>query len=172
MSELQATDDRAVAHRALWMGLLDMARWVRYYEFLHSRSRSFRNVTRILLAGFSTGAVVFFLGAIPLPPYGLTIVGLSVAVLAIMDMVSDPSTKTATLSVVTAELHRLENEYRRLWEYWLAGRLDLEEAQDRAAELTSLARMVTDRVGGSVDENANRRSAEIVYEVEFRRYAG
>ena len=114
------------------MGLLDMARWMRYYEFLLSRSRSLRHVTRILLAGFSTGAVAFFSESIPLPSYGLTTMGLSVAVLATVDSASDPSAETA-LPAVTAELHRLENEYRRLWEYWLASRMDLEEAQERAA---------------------------------------
>ena len=44
----------AEVHRALWMGLLSMARCVRYYDILLSSSKRFRNTVRILLVLFGT----------------------------------------------------------------------------------------------------------------------
>ena len=65
-------EDRiAVQHQALWMGLLDMARWVRYYDFSLSKSKRWRDFMRVALALSSTGAVLS-LSEVTCPQSGTT----------------------------------------------------------------------------------------------------
>ena len=161
----------AEVHRALWMGLLSMARCVRYYDILLSSSKRFRNTVRILLVLFGTGAFVSFLNASMLPMEFMGTVGFLLAVIVVVDLVLDPCTSTANLSVITVELRHLEDEYRHIWEIWNAGCIDIESAQSKSAELTAAACRITSRVASSENKRVNKKSAKIAYEVELHRYA-
>ena len=97
---------------AIWQGLLDMARWSRYYDATARRYQLHRNVLRILLAflGIATGVTlvdVISTGFVVAP-------GLAILAVTIWDLVVDPGKTAAMLGSVSKEFSALETEYRSL----------------------------------------------------------
>ena len=144
---------------AVWNGLLDAERYVRYYGALAERYRRQHQIPRYIMA---VAAVV---GAIPIFfeeqfPLGVTAGAILLILAAVAwDLLSDHGRKAAILDAISVECGEYENQLRDLWisiEQGLAQgkpldptsiRADLsmiEAAIDRVTDRSSLAGVATD----------------------------
>ena len=144
---------------AVWNGLLDAERYVRYYGALAERYRRQHQIPPYIMA---VAAVV---GAIPIFfeeqfPLGVTAGAILLILAAVAwDLLSDHGRKAAILDAISVECGEYENQLRDLWiliEQGLAQgkpldptsiRADLlaiEAAIDRVTDRSSLAGVATD----------------------------
>lgn len=144
---------------AVWNGLLDAERYVRYYGALAERYRRQHQIPRYIMA---VAAVV---GAVPIFfeeqfPLGVTAGAILLILAAVAwDLLSDHGRKAAILDAISVECGEYENQLRDLWisiEQGLAQgkpldptsiRADLsmiEAAIDRVTDRSSLAGVATD----------------------------
>ena len=144
---------------AVWNGLLDSERYVRYYGTLAERYRRQHQIPRYIMAAAAVvGAIpIFFEEQFPL---GVT-AGAMLFILAAVawDLLSDHGRKAAILDAISVECGEYETQLRDLWismEQGLAQgksldpvsiRADLsmiEAAIDRVTNRSSLAGVATD----------------------------
>ena len=154
---------------AIWQGLLDMARWSRYYDATARRYQLHRNVLRILLAflGIATGVTLVDV----IPTSFVVAPGLAILGVTIWDLVVDPGRTAAMLGSVGKEFSGLETEYRNLWESVYADRIAEDEAVSRSEEIMWRAAAASNRLDIHTDDKTNERCTEAAYEAEANRYA-
>ena len=82
---------------AIWQGLLDMARWSRYYDATARRYLLHRNILRIVLAflGIATGVTLIDV----IPTSFVVAPGLAILAVTIWDLVVDPGKTAAMLGL-------------------------------------------------------------------------
>ncbi len=154
---------------AVWQGLLDMARWSRYYDATARRYLLHRNILRILLAflGIATGVTL-----IDVIPTGFVVApGLAILAVTIWDLVVDPGKSAAMLGSVSKDFSDLETEYRNLWESVYAERIAEDEAVNRSEDIMRRATAAANRLDIHTNNKTNERCAEAAYEAEANRYA-
>ena len=154
---------------AIWQGLLDMARWSRYYDATARRYHVHRNILRILLAflGIATGFTLVDV----IPTSFVVAPGLAILAVTIWDLVVDPGKTAAMLGSVSREFSDLETEYRNLWESVYADRMEEDEAVSRSEEIMRRAAAASNRLDIHTDNKTNERCAVAAYEAEAIRYA-
>ena len=157
------------ARGAIWQGLLDMARWSRYYDATARRYQLHRNVLRILLAflGIATGVTLVDV----IPTSFVVAPGLAILAVTIWDLVVDPGKTAAMLGSVSKEFSELETEYRSLWESVYADRIAEDEAVSRSDSIMRRAAAASNRLDIHTDDKTNQRCTEAAYEAEANRYA-
>ncbi|MDE0201924.1 MAG: hypothetical protein OXK73_05765 [Rhodospirillaceae bacterium] len=154
---------------AIWQGLLDMARWSRYYDAKARRYLLHRNILRILLAflGIATGVTL-----IDVIPTGFVVApGLAILAVTIWDLVVDPGKTAAMLGSVSKDFSDLETEYRNLWESVYADRIAEDETVKRSEDIMRRASAAANRLDIHTDNKTNERCAVAAYEAEANRYA-
>ena len=154
---------------AIWQGLLDMARWSRYYDATARRYQLHRNVLRILLAFLGIATGVTLVGVIPASYVAAP--GLAILAVTIWDLVVDPGKTAAMLGSVNKEFGDLETEYRNLWEGVYAERVGEDEAVSRSEDIMRRAAAAANRLDIHTDDKINQRCAAAAYEAEANRYA-
>ena len=154
---------------AIWQGLLDMARWSRYYDATARRYQLHRNILRILLAflGIATGVTLIDV----IPTSFVVAPGLAILAVTIWDLVVDPGRTAAMLGSVSKEFSDLETEYRNLWESVYADRIAEDEAVIQSEIMMRRAAAAANRLGIYTDTKTNERCAVAAYEAEASRYA-
>ena len=153
----------------VWQGLLDMARYRRYYGFLERRYRYRFYAVRFLLGVAGVGAAAPLIDVVP---DSLTaFAGVAVVVLVIWDLVCDYGERLAFLSVAVERLDELEMQYRSLWEKLDEERLDDEQARVRMDDLGKAALDAVRGVRISLDDKLNDESQANAFRAEENRYA-
>ena len=154
---------------AIWQGLLDMARWSRYYDATARRYQLHRNILRIMLAflGIATGVTLVDV----IPTSFVVAPGLAILAVTIWDLVVDPGKTAAMLGSVSKDFADLETEYRNLWESVYADRIAEDEAVNRSEDIMRRAIAAANRLDIHTDNKTNERCAEAAYEAEANRYA-
>ena len=149
---------------AIWQGLLDIARLVRYYEALSDRYRRNHFTIRLLLLIAATGGVAALL---ELLPEGVQLLaGALVAVLVALDFVTDYAKKAAILHAISIECSALEIEWQGLW-----GDLDNlgdTEAREHHARLSRRLANITGAAGHAdirEDQKLNEQCEAAAYRV-------
>ena len=153
---------------AIWQGLLDMARWSRYYDATARRHQMYRNVLKFLLAflGIATGVTLID----EIPTGYAAYPGIAILAVTILDLVLDPSRKAATLGSVSKDLSELEAEYRSLWESVHANRIAEDEAVSRSEAIMRRAATAGNRLEIHTNDKTNAQCAAATYKVEANRY--
>ena len=154
---------------AIWQGLLDMARWSRYYDATARRYLLHRNILRSLQAflGIATGVTL-----IDVIPTGFVVApGLAILAVTIWDLVVDPGKTAAMLGSVSKDFSDLETEYRNLWESVYADQIAEDEAVKRSEDIMRRATAAANRLDIHTNNKTNERCAEAAYEAEANRYA-
>ena len=154
---------------AIWQGLLDMARWSRYYDATAKRYQLHRNVLRIILAflGIATGVTL-----VDVIPTGFVVApGLAILAVTIWDLVVDPGKTAAILNSVSKSMSELELEYRSLWDSVHAGRITEDEAIARSEDIMRRAATAVSGLDIHTSDKINERCAAATYEAESSRYA-
>ena len=154
---------------AIWQGLLDMARWSRYYDATARRYQLHRNILRFLLAFLGIATGVTLVGVIPASYVAAP--GLAILAVTIWDLVVDPGKTAAMLGSVSKEYSELETEYRSLWETVYAERIAEDEAMDRSGDIMRRAAAASNRLDIHTDDKTNQRCTADAYEAEAKRYA-
>ena len=137
---------------AVWNGLLDAERYVRYYGALAKRYRRQQQIPRWLMA---LAAVV---GAMPMvfgelfPPDLSAGTGLIILAAVVWDLLSDHGRKAAILDAICVECGEYETQLRNLWiriEQGLAqgDPLDVEAIRTTLTDIESGLDRVTSRTG-------------------------
>ena len=157
------------ARGAIWQGLLDMARWSRYYDATARRYQLHRNILRILLAflGIATGVTLVDV----IPTSFVVAPGLAILAVTIWDLVVDPGKTAAMLGSVSKEFSELETEYRGLWESVYADRIAEDEAVSRSEDIMRRAVTAVSGLDIHTSDKINERCAAATYEAESSRYA-
>lgn len=146
---------------AIWQGLLDMARWSRYYDATARRYQLHRNILRILLAflGIATGVTLIDV----IPTSFVVAPGLAILAVTIWDLVVAPGRTAAMLGSVSKEFSELEAEYRNLWESVYADRIDEDEAVSQSEIMMRRAAAAANRLDIHTDNKTNERCAVAAY---------
>ena len=154
---------------AIWQGLLDMARWSRYYDATARRYQLHRNILRFLLAflGIATGVTLID----QIPAGYAAYPGIAILAVTILDLVVDPGRKAALVGSVGRDFTELETEYRSLWESVYADRIAEDEAVNRSEDIMRRATAAANRLDIHTDNKTNERCAAAAYEAEANRYA-
>ena len=154
---------------AIWQGLLDMARWSRYYDATARRYQLHRNALRILLAflGIATGVTLVDV----IPTSFVVAPGLAILAVTIWDLVVDPGKTAATLDSISKDLSELEIEYRSLWESVYSGRITEDEAVSRFEAIMRRVSAAANRSNIHTDDKTNERCTAAAYKAELNRYA-
>ena len=153
---------------AIWQGLLDMARWSRYYDATARRYQLHRNVLRSLLAflGIATGVTLIDV----IPTNFVVVPGLAILAVTIWDLVIDPGRTAAMLGAVSKNMSELEVEYRSLWDSVYAGRIEEDEAIARSEAIMLRAGAAASGLDIHTNNKVNERCAAATYQAEANRY--
>ena len=153
----------------VWQGLLDMARWSRYYDATARRYQLHRNTLRFLLAflGIATGVTLVDV----IPAGFVAIPGIAILAVTIWDLVVDPGKTAAMLGSVSKDVSELEMEYRAVWESVYADRITEAEAISRSESIMRRAAKASNRLGIHTDNKINKRCTVAAYTAEKDRYA-
>ncbi len=153
----------------VWQGLLDMARYQRYYGELERRYRRRHQSVRFRPRGIRgrhrTPLVV------SIPEIVSSIGGALVVALVIWDLVHDYGKRLSGLRVAVEGLTNLVHRYRLLWDEVNGGSVSASIARRRVAEMNDAALDLVRGMEGVRDDKLNDRCEEEVYRLEAERYA-
>ena len=152
-----------VTRRAIWDGMLDAARMLRYAEAMEQKYARQRRWVRIALSMAATAGVANFLGELPnwvSLAFG-SIVGVSIAV----DSAMDYSGKLAKLMYAKMECAVLLSDWEALWLDVQTYRLGEEAARQRHGQLDQrLARTTAPMAADmSTDARVNEGTSRDAY---------
>ena len=160
--------------REAWVGLLEISRTCRYYEALHTRFTFKYQVLRfVTLAAISVG-LAGVLGLIPgLSTVTNPIIAAIIAVLMILESVTNYSKKAAVAHAIYFRCSQLRVDVEELWD--AIGDADARD-EDVRFKLRVLARTVKEVENWSgfgdfsVDQKLNERTAQDAYDYAENRY--
>lgn len=147
------------ARAAIWMALLNSARWERYYGVLASRRERAERVVRFILIASAIGTVVAAVDQLP-AAVGLifgAFVGLAVAA----DATYKPGRDAVVYAVIRDECCRYKNALAKLWRE--SHQMDPAEAEQRLGELADALHAVTARDPGPYSDKDNRAATAAVF---------
>lgn len=155
-------------YKAVWDGLLEVARARHYYAEIERMLQVPVAVVRFLLALSGCGVFVSLFASWP---WIGSAFGLAVTVMVVLDLSVNGTKRLAQVKAVNASLEVIEDEYRTLWESVRNGDI---EGHDAILEKRRLLGTMT-HVTGIADvwnfSRVNQTAAERAYEVEGQRYA-
>ncbi len=149
------TDVRA----AIWMTLLNSARWERYYGILASRRERAERIVRFILIASAIGAVVAAVDQLP-AAVGL-ILGAFVGLAVAADATYKPGRDAVVYALIRDECCRYKTELDRLWR--VSHQLDPAEAEQRLGKLADALHAVTARDPGPYSDKDNRATTAAVF---------
>lgn len=144
---------------AIWMQLLNSARWERYYGALASYHVRLERTIRFVLFASAVGAIVAFVDRLPSEFAGAF--GVLVGLTVVLDAVLHPGRSAVVYGLIRDECQRHKNELDRLWRR--SHLLEREEAEERLAVLTNTLMAVTARDQGPTRERVNRAATAAVF---------
>ncbi len=155
----------------VWDDLLEIARVSRYFDALRGRYVRWRNAVRAVLALSGIGAIASLVDLVSwaaLPEVLVAVVGAVV----VLDLIVDPATTVAKLTVVCTSMEKHEIAIRLLWQRIAAEDGTTDEAiQVAASEIMKAAHETASLVDIPTHPRLNARCADTAYKVEAHRYA-
>ena len=109
-----------------WQRLLDISRFVRYYNRLASKFQTQSDISRFVLVLSGVGLFGSVINVFPdfLIEILVPLFGLLVGAIALLDLIYRPGEKAANLHIVSREVNRLEEKCRSLWEKIDVGQIE------------------------------------------------
>ena len=154
----------------VWQGLLDIARYVRYYDALRVRQKRCQIVLTGLLGLSATSALATLIEYVP--DIVVALAGATIGSAVVLNFILRPQEKAEKLHHAVLDLNHLQEELRKLWSDINAERIEDREAASQLVNLTHKIIEVTGKLDFSVDNKLNQRCTETAYAVEVDRYAG
>lgn len=103
------------AREQIWDSLLEIAQASRYFDALRTRYARWRNAVRTALALSGIGALASLIDLVSSPVLAEVLVA-AVAAIVVLDLILDPATVTAKLTVVCTNMEQRELAIRHLWQ--------------------------------------------------------
>ena len=157
----------------IWHNLLDVDRYCRYYEVVHSQAARYH----IWIRGLSLLAIV--LGATPFTDIfsggefaRIGFFGLATG-LTVWDAVKNYSKQAAAAQFIYAGCDRLRIEWTDLWISVESSIIDPSDAQHRLRELSRQMSEITGQAGPNdilVDKRTNQRITDAAYNMVNKRF--
>ena len=154
--------------QTVWYGLLNMARYVRYFDALETRYRRQGFWTNLILALSGTGVLATFL--IPIHDFLPHLLGAIVAVVTVVNLLLNPGEKVAFLTIICKDVGMLEQDYRLLWSRVELGHIGDEEAIEQSNAILKRVQDIGNRLPISTDDLLNQQCMEAVNVTEKVRY--
>ena len=123
----------SATRNAIWQDLLDLARFVRYYEAVHRNYRRYHSTFRFLQGVSAFGILAILLSS--LPGIFVSIGGFFIAIITLLDLIIDPGEKGVIAATISRDLKRLEVEQRELWESIDSGLVEEDDARNRQTNI-------------------------------------
>jgi len=152
----------------IWYRLLDIARYVRYYDSLATRYRRYWFWINTVLALSGTGVLATFL--IPIHDIVPHIIGAVIAVLTVWNLSLNLGETVAALKFINRDIGMLEHEYRLLWESVESGQIEDAEALRMSDAILKRVHVLASGLTISTDNQLNQQCAEEVNMAEKERY--
>ena len=160
-------------YHAIWDGLLEVSRCRRYSELCELKYQRRASAFRIALAISGIGALASLLEIfVFLPTNTISLFGMLILVLIVLDLTVNPSKIGAQLIIVNSMLSDLEDRYRNLWEEAKADLIADSDALGRKSQYMQELTRVCSFVDVSVDDKLSRRAQIEAFQTEEARYAG
>lgn len=160
-------------YHEIWDGLLEVSRCRRYYELCERKYRRLASAFRIALAVSGIGALASLVEIIVfLPANTISLFGMLISVLIVLDLTMNPSKTGAQLIIVNSMLSDLEDRYRKLWEKAKEGLITDSEALDRKSQLMQELTRVCSFIDISVNDKLSQKAQTEAFQTEEARYAG
>ena len=104
-------------------------------------------------------------------PLALSVSGIAVPILLIVDLLSGWARKAVVLGVISKDMSEVENKYRSLWEKYHLGQIDAADALSESDKLITQAYAISNRETFGVNDSINKDAVEEAYTAEKQRYA-
>ena len=156
------------ARAAVWNGLLDAARYHRYFDALSRRYERLEKIHRFVLAALGAGALGVLAELIP--EWGISVIGAGILGFTIWDLIDSPAKKNALANLARGRIVEFETAQRSLWERVQQGAIDDIEALDTHQGIQKELQLALRDIDLNTDERTNISSAADVYEAEAKRY--
>ena len=144
---------------AIWVALLNSARWERYYGVLASRRERMERIVRFVLIASAIGAVATAIDQLH-AAFGLAF-GAGVGLAAAVDASVKPGRDAVVYMVIRDECHRCKIELESLWRE--SHQLDPSEAEQRLGALKRALHAATSRDTGPHNDKANEAATAAVF---------
>ena len=145
----------------IWQDMLDVSRYMVYYEAL-TNQWALRH--KVLRAGVFIGATLSIASIFEIlpPPAGLA-AALTLIVATVVDFVWDWGVKASLAHAVNIECHMVDKEYAALWAEIKTDNIGDREAQQRTKELMMRVMAVTTQLS-----ETNRKVAETAEDAGYK----
>ena len=153
----------------VWQGLLEIARFSRYYSELERRYRRKHRCVRSLLATVSICTALPLIPAIP--PIVSSVGAIGIVGLVVWDLVHDYGRQVAALHLVAEGLSDLEVRQRHLWDEVQSGTVSDDEARRQTTDLNREALSLIRGLDLDTDSALNERCQKETFQAEKKRYA-
>lgn len=153
----------------VWQGLLDIARFTRYYAALERRYRRKHRYVRFLLGTVSVCTALPLIPAIP--PIVSSVGAIGIVGLVVWDLVHDYGRLVGTLRLAAEGLNDLETRHRHLWDEVQNGTLSDDEARRQTTDLSREALNLLRGLDFDTDSALNERCQKETFQAEKKRYA-
>ena len=164
-----ATD---ATRNAVWQEMLDNARLVRYYDRMtSSRQRCHYGVRLVLLASASAGIAALIEA---LPEQVRIYCVAAIAVLVVIDLLSDFGNKAAVLSFIRSECNEVGDELDALWGELQSDSINDDEARRSLKDLKRRGTRATNRVEHHnipTNERLNAKCEKVAFKIMANQYA-
>ena len=160
-----------LTRQAIWNGMLDAARMVRYADAMEQRYAKQRKWVRIVLSLGASAGIAAFLSE--LPEAVSLVFGLAVGVAVALDFTTDYSGKLAKLMYAKMECSALLSEWEALWIAVETHRYSESESQRLHARLLERLNQATAPMAADMhtDPGINRESSRDAYHDVSTRFA-
>lgn len=156
----------------VWDGLLEVSRYQRYYILCERRYKRYSDIIRSLLAISGVGTLASLIEIFEfLPVNTISLFGLLISVLIVLDLTINPSKTSAQLAIVNSMFCELEDQYRVLWEETKGGLIADREALNRKNQFMEEITRLSSFVDISVNEKYNGIAQTEAFQTEEARYA-
>ena len=160
-------------YHAIWDGLLEVSRYRRYYQLCEHKYRRRASTFRFMLAISGIGALASLLELFEfLPVNTISLFGVLISVLVVLDLIINPSKTAAQLIIVNSMLSDLEDQYRKLWEESKSQNIADNVALARKGQIMQDISRVCSFVDLSVSDRLNEKAQTEAFQTEEARYAG
>lgn len=157
----------------VWQAMVDLEQQVRYYGRLADQcARRYRTIRYGLLLGVLTeGAFLWVLQGQPVLAWTMGGAGAAgLAILTIVDAVTNYAEAAATLRCAQWDCDELKTEAKRLWRDIETKRVDQHHAEDKLTEIADRKRRATRRVTMKTDHRMSRKAAQEADQMMKERY--
>ena len=157
--------------KAVWDGMLDTARMLRYADAMEQRYSRRRTWMRIILSIAASGGIANFLGA--LPSEASLVFGLAVGIVVAVDFATDYSGKLSKLMYTKMESAALLAEWEQVWLDIQTYRSEEDEIRERSKKLVEQLMRATSPMASDMrtDRKVNEEASSSAYADIALRYS-